>query len=295
MDENGKQGGADQSAWDRGDSVQRAAMLATVLPGSKMDKAKFEQLLAVAETDAQIKLRVLYNAVVSGVQEYGASSIAANLNNWKAAEKELDKYVEALWDKHFQGERVFKNIHAVCKYLTEEGWRVSPATVYNHQKQGKIIPNSSGKFTLSAVEKYIKEANLRKVDGSKPPEEGQSAKSHYEEEILRIKSEHMGHKLELLRGSFVPRDAFERALAQRARLFKSDIESFIRGLAPEMITRIGGDQAKAPDLIEFMLDEFQKVLARYAEAREWTPPEPPAAAAEETRKGDDNGEEDEEE
>ena len=280
----------DQSAWDRANLVQRAAMLGGALPESKMDKEKFEQLLAVAECDAQIKLRVLYNAVVSGVRDYGASSTAANLNNWKSAEKELDKYIEKLWVKHFQGDRVFKNLRAVCAYLTEQGWKISQASVYGHHKAGKIHADSNGHFTLQAVERYISEANLRRIDGSKPADEEPSDKSRYETEILRIKSEQMAHKLDQTKGAYVPRYAFERSLAQRAMLFKSDIEAFIRGMASEMISVSGGSPEKVPDLIEFMLDEFQKILARYAEDREWIPPAAPAGTDDIT----DDGEEDEE-
>jgi hypothetical protein len=291
MAERIKRHNPDQSTWDRADLVQRAALLAGALPESKMDKEKFEQLLQVADTDAQIKLRILYNAVVSGITEYGTAGTAANLNNWKSAEKELDKYIEKLWAKHFQGERSFPNIPAVVRYLDEQGWKISQASVYNHQRAGKIKPNVKGEFPLSAVERYIVEANLRRVDGSKSPmgdSADESKKSQYETEILRVKSLQVAHAFEIKKGSYVPRDAFEHALAQRAALFKSDLEAFIRCQAGEMISLVSGSSEKIPDLIDYMLDQFEKCLGRYAEDREWAPPTVAMEAPEE-------GPEDEEE
>ena len=284
--------GGDQSAWDRASILQRAALLAGALPESKMDKGKFEQLLQVADTDAQIKLRILYNAVVSGIKEYGAAGTSANLNNWKSAEKELDKYIEKLWAKHFQGEQSFPNIRAVVRHLEENGYKISQSSVYNHQKAGKIKPNSKGEYTLSAVEHYIAEANLRRIDGTKPnDDQEQSEKSKYETDVLRLKAAQMEHKLEVMRGSYVPKFEFERALAQRATLIKSDHDAFSRSKAGEIIALVNGDLEKTPDLIEYLLDQFEQFLGRYAEDREWRTAQPDEVEAEIDGTDDEEGEE----
>jgi hypothetical protein len=282
------------TVWDSADPIQRAVLLAGALPESKMDKAKHEQLLKVADADAQIKLRILYNAVASGIREYGADSKAANLNNWRSAEKELDKYIGKLREKHFQGERTFPNIPAVIRYLEEQGWKISQATLYNHRKAGKLKPNSTGQFPLSVVERYIIEANLHRIDGSVAQDEASGVdidrKRRAEAEISEYDARIKKIKAETAEGKYIERYEYERSLAQRAALLKSDIDAFIRGTADEMIRLVDGDPEKTPDLIEHMLNQFQRCLGRYAEEREFAVPSASSASSAKTVEGDNEGE-----
>jgi ABC-type uncharacterized transport system substrate-binding protein len=61
--------------WDDADSIQRAAMVWSVLPPSsaksirRMDQSKLNKLLEVADQQDQVKLKNLYNPVINCIRD----------------------------------------------------------------------------------------------------------------------------------------------------------------------------------------------------------------------------------
>ena len=170
-----------------------------------------------------------------------------------------------------------KNILEVVEYLKADGWKVSKSAVYRHRDQGKIATGGDGLFLMADVERYARDW-LKRLDGSggkrandiDPVE--QREKKAAEARKVAAQAEHWEIKTRILRGEYVERVAFERALARRAAVFKSDIENFIRNYAGEMIALAKGDATRTPDVIEFWLNESEKWLARYAEQQEFELP-----------------------
>lgn len=267
-----------KDSWGGADISRRVQLLCKVLPNKQMDESKLKNLLEIADEPDQIKLKVLYNAVIKGVNEYNKNSSQIKLRNWKSAEKELDLYVDKLWTKYIDKEQTFPNLLAVIKYLKEQNWKLSRSMAYKHRDDGKIKSQPNGTYRLSDVNKYIVVGQLKKTDGSNPGntlEKFQEEKIQTELDISKEKLEHLQLKNKVAKGMYVPKDAFERELAQRAIVFKSDVESFCRSKAADIINLTGGEKDRIPDLIEYMLGESATWLNRYAADREFVVPAAP--------------------
>jgi hypothetical protein len=259
-----------------------------------MDEAKLKNLLEIADEADQVKLKVLYNAVIRGVNEYNKNSSQIKLKNWKSAEKELDAYIDTLWAKYIDHERTFPNLLAVIDYLKINNWKIAKSRAYEHQKEGKIKPQANGTFRLSDVEKYaathLKRSDGKTASGSLEKYAEEKARVELDKEKEKLKQ--IQHKNKMADGLFVPREAFEQELAKRAAVIKSDVENFIRGGAEKIIALVGGDPAKAPALIEHQLDASADWLNRYAGDKEFKVPAPVAAAAAAALQDDQDDEDD---
>jgi hypothetical protein len=125
---------------------ERAAMILGVLTGKRMDQDKFSKLLEVSDSSTQLKLRVLHNAIIQCMRDYQTDRSRAKLNDWKAAEKTLEEFIDSLWKQHFQEDEekpeeqpeTLPNLLAVVDYLGKQGWSIKKSAVYKHQKEGKI-------------------------------------------------------------------------------------------------------------------------------------------------------------
>lgn len=183
-------------------------------------------------------------------------------------------------DKNNAVSESFSNVADVHKYLKAHGWKIGKTQVYQHVEAKKIKRGDDGKFLISSIDKYALKY-LRRLDGSKPSKD--LAKIQERRYAAELRDTEAGAamkemKLSLLKGEYVEKGEFERALAQRAAVFKNDLESFIHGQAAGIINLVGGTPDKTPDLIEFMLDRTAEWLNRYADEREFTVPAPASAA-----------------
>lgn len=267
---------------------QRVRMLCRALPDRKMDQTKLKKLLETANAQDQVKLKVLHNAVVKCIRDYQADSVSAKLKDWKSAEGALDAFIDTLWAEHFAEGQTLPNLMAVVDYLNGRGWKIRKSAAYKHHKEGKIRPQSNGAYRITDVEKYAA-TFLKRLDGGK---EGvldayQNEKQAAETEKLKAQARHWGMKAGILEGLYVEKGLFERELAKRAAVFKNDIENFCRAQAAGIINVVAGDAARTPDLIEYMLDQAENWLDRYAEEKEFRIPPPPAAETEKDDLGED--------
>jgi hypothetical protein len=167
------------------------------------------------------------------------------------------------------------SILPVVEYLAAKGWKIKKSSAYKHVQQGKIRPGKDGLFYIKDVEKYARTFLKRIETGQKMSvtlETMQKKRLKAETEKLEAQAKHWTVKAKVSEGSFVDRHAFELALAQRAAVFKNDIESFIRGNAEKIIILAGGNANKTPDVIEYMMDKAAEWLNRYADEREFAVP-----------------------
>lgn len=236
-----------------------------------MDKERFDTLLEKVNEQERITLTVLYNSVGKCLKQVNASNTAASINDWKKSEAAYDDTFKKLWAKYY--EPTLPNILAVVSYLKEVGWKAAKSTCYNHRKAGILRPESDGTFKTSTVDQYAA-LHLTRLDGRSDEDPERLA-----EETHRIRNrkenaqaEHWELKTKIAQGLYVPKDAFERNLAQRAMIFKADAESFCRSQAGVIVELVGGETDKTPDLIEYMLSAVAGWLNRYAADREFTIP-----------------------
>jgi hypothetical protein len=164
---------------------------------------------------------------------------------------------------------------AVVADLKAEGWKVGKSSVFAHAKQGKLRSREDGAFHEKDVKKYAR-TFLKRLDPStmQPAaiEKLQNRKVAAETKKLEAQASHWQLRAEIESGRFVPREAFEMALAQRASLFKNDIEYFCRESAPQIIHFVNGDISKVSDFIEYLLNKTADWLSCYSEDKEWEVP-----------------------
>lgn len=183
----------------------------------------------------------------------------------------------------------FSNILEVVEFLESRRWKIKKSSAYEHARQRKLRPQKDGLYYQKDVEKYAR-AYLKKRDDPAAPsgprglESIQERRNAAEARKIEAQADHWELKSKTASGMYVERGSFERALAQRAMLFKIDLEVFARAQPPEIIRLVGGDPEKTPDLIEFMLGQVASFLARYAEDREFVIPS--AAPAESNESSD---------
>lgn len=168
----------------------------------------------------------------------------------------------------------FRNVKEVAAYLHDAGYKVSRATVYNHRSQGKLVPDQDGGFTVKAVDRYVKSwldkvAPVSSLDLAKMQDEKKTA----EAKKLEAQAKHWEIKTNILEEKYIEKSVYERDLANRAMLLKSDGDNFFRSMAAEIVSMVDGDIELVADLIEFCLKKWESFLGRYSENREFEVPE----------------------
>lgn len=167
-----------------------------------------------------------------------------------------------------------QNPKKIAEYLQEAGYKVSPSTVYKHREEGRIPMQKNGSFRIEDVDRYAA-MHLRRLDGNKPSEDLdklQRDKLEAETAKARAQAEHWEMKTRIERGQFIDKELFDGELAARAAIFKNDLETFFRAQAPQIISLVGGDGNKAPDLIDLCLERLEVCLGRYAQKKTWRVP-----------------------
>jgi hypothetical protein len=159
------------------------------------------------------------------------------------------------------------NLRAGFRYLCTQGWKLSEKTIYLHRDEGKLKPGRDGTYSTSALDRYARRY-LRRLDGSGGVEEESESPSAKDEAEIRLRTaraNYMELRQKILADQYVPADEFERALAARASVFKSDLQNFAHGKAQDILTLVNGDQALVPDLIQCLWCEFENIMARYSD------------------------------
>ena len=169
-----------------------------------------------------------------------------------------------------------RSLRAVQHYLKTKGYNCT-TQIYTHAKEGKLKSHSEGGYTVQAALSYAKaflerlpeekKKNLKPLAPAAPmgPDKVTMAKRVAEAKKLAAQARLYERKAQIQEGEWVRADTLEKALAQRAAIFKSDIENFIRSNASEMCHIVEGDDMRIPDLISFWLERFEILLGRYAQ------------------------------
>jgi Asp-tRNA(Asn)/Glu-tRNA(Gln) amidotransferase A subunit family amidase len=233
---------------------------------------KIKKLLDVVDAREKGELSLLHNAVVQTINAYKSDPTSLNKKNWDSAADGLDKIVDKLWSKYFPGESkdlVLKNIPAVVQYLFDAGWKISTSSAYKHRKSGKISPRRDGSYYISDVEKYAKRWLEPKSGPGMSIEVLQRERAEADLQKTRAQAQHWETKTRLELGELVSREEWDRELASRARIFRSDIENFIRSEAGELIRMVEGNADKTPVMIDYYLRAVELWLNRYSQPRDW--------------------------
>jgi hypothetical protein len=252
--------------WEKQNIQKKAELVCMAIPGAGIDQKKIKQLLEVVNEQDEIKLKVLYNGVISSLQAYQKDSTAANLKNWKSAEKSLKDFVATLSGLYIEAEKTFPNLLTVIKHLKDNGWKAGKSSIYEDKRKGKIKPREDGLFYLKDVEKYAFD-HLKRLDGKKAGdlnEQLQEAKLRAEIKKTEAQAVHWEARAKASSEKYITLDFHNSEVAARASLFSTDLDNFFRSQAAGIVDLVGGNPDKIPDLIDFCLSEKEKMLARYS-------------------------------
>jgi hypothetical protein len=217
-----------------------------------------------------------YHTMLSRISK-GESLTSSELKAFDVLERELRALDEGS-EKHTVSGPSLPNILAVVEYLERLGWKIKKSAAYKHRSEGKLRPTQTGTYLITEVDRYAT-THLRKLDGTtrtglttnpQDNDDIQANKMALEVRHLSAKVSHQELKNDILLGKFVPKDLFERELAARAAVFKTDIENFARSQASGIIALVAGDLKKISELIDFILSQGETWLARYTESQEFT-------------------------
>jgi hypothetical protein len=236
-----------------------------------MEKAEFIKLLELATEAEQVKLKILYEAMIDGMKAYRQRYSQQNLKEWQAAEKALVDYATEIKTRAGAAEKTFDNLKAVIDFLQERYPDVSQSTVYSHQKKELIKARSDGKFHLADVEQYAR-YYLKKLDYDP---ESIDLDPDYEKRLAETKkakaqATHWETRTAIITGKYKESSVVDAELAKKAALLKNSLFNFIRTYTAELCVILEGSQLKIPEAIDFGLEHAEKWLDQYAAPIEWT-------------------------
>ena len=236
-----------------------------------MDKASFEQLIAGQPQDVKAKGVLLFNGVLQCMKALKGDYTDSRMKNFKAAEAAYKEFVDSI-NSTPTNEKTFTGIPAVVEYLHGQGWKMSLRTGYNHRDKKLLLPRKDGKYYQSDVDRYALSGYLQRLDGIKQEitdkdierkTKAEADSSEYDARIKRIKAE-------AIEGKYVGRERFEDELSAQALAFRNSIQTYIHSQAEEIVSFVGGDVSRIPDLIEFMLSRADEHFVKCAEQMELT-------------------------
>lgn len=156
----------------------------------------------------------------------------------------------------------FKNTLEVLGWLRAEGYKIGKSKIYADAKAG-LLP--VGPCSVADAERYARRARLKRVAAVSAADIDRAVKEKAELEIkhLQLKNAQLEHDLEVARGKYVTREAFEQELAARAVALKQGLVHLARSRAPEIVAvgRERGDEEAAAllqELIEELLDDYAR-------------------------------------
>ena len=235
-----------------------------------MKKEDLEKLIENKPPEIKAKAILLFNGVASGMKNYQTDSSTGNLKNWQAAEEALGAYIAEI-SRGTTGETL-PNTAAVLDHLKEAGWKVTKTSLYRHQSQGKLLPQSDGSYTKYAVEKYAKTFLKQTSTGKRVGEAAdalQQKKLNQDIELQAIKIEREKFNYAKEQGLYIPKDQMEIELATRAGILVAGLKHWVQSNTADWIAAMGGDTKRTGELINLMSRDVDEHINHYASSREY--------------------------
>ncbi len=165
-------------------------------------------------------------------------------------------------------ETIFKSKIAVHRWLEDNGWQISKSQFYDHCRDGLLRPaKADGKYRLKAVERYAS-LHVKKAETGQKENEREEKMREQKLEIA-LQREEVGlererFELEAKQGKFIPRAEFELAIVARAVAFMAHLNHTIQANVPDWIELSGGDQTRAPELVEAISRAVEQRMGDFA-------------------------------
>lgn len=156
----------------------------------------------------------------------------------------------------------------VWRFLRADGWDIGRSRFYDHCRDGLLRPDpATGKYKLSAVEKYAKLHVRLAATGSKLNEKfSRMQEEKLETELKRekVRLEKEIHDLKVRQKKFVPAHEFELAIVARAVAFMAHLNHAVQAGVPDWIDLVDGDQTRAAELVAAVSGVIEQRMSDFA-------------------------------
>jgi len=155
----------------------------------------------------------------------------------------------------------------VLAHLLADGWQVKKQTFYNHCTAGKLMVNRGGVYTKGAVKKYAEKNLIHSSVGVSADQAAINlAAQKTQKEIRRIDiaTKRDEFKFEVERKLYVLKSDVAAELAARAVVLDNGLEYMFQSSLAEMIALVQGDQSRATDLLEYLLEKKDRQMNEFA-------------------------------
>lgn len=163
----------------------------------------------------------------------------------------------------------YKTKKAVLEHLqaSDSGWQISQSQFYAHCKQGLLRPGTDGSYSQKSIDKYAKTWLKQAATGQKLNERldrMQEEKLEHDLRASKFKMEEAEFNLGIRKNKFVPREDFELAIVGRAVAYMAHLNHTVQAEAAEWIDIVGGDQARAPELVQAISRAIEQRMGDFA-------------------------------
>ena len=203
------------------------------------------------------RLHVLQQAVDQAAASVKNKASRENIEAYEAATAALERCRAGQGTAANPGLE-FKTEAAAVDYLVRQGWQIGKSK-FNADVNACLVAKRNGCFYPADLDRYAQAAGLSPRD-IESPAAGTFKEQLQTEQVRKLRMEN-----EIREGQYLPASEVEHMLAARAAVLKRDNEQFWRTSAAKIIRLVGGDETRAPELIELGLEETEDFFARYAE------------------------------
>ena len=151
----------------------------------------------------------------------------------------------------------FKTRAHALRWLKSQGYKISKPHFYRACDNGTLILQPDGSVLMTAIERYIKLAEL-----SQPAAEtvaaaaAADAKSREEIKQLQLKNERLEHELGVMRGKYIEKTEADSYAADLAALLDALPRHILQLNGARYLAAIGADPQKARQLFELFDIDF---------------------------------------
>lgn len=227
-------------------------------------------LIKVVSDSDKMELVMLNNALVAATNNSKKDPSPGNVKEWRKLKADMMDLLDILESKYEISNSdtvIFRTKKSVLEYLLGNGWKISQSQFYDHCKIGLLRPAKGGGYPLKAVVKYA-ELHVKRADTGEKEAEWET-KIREEKLTISLDRERVGLEreqfdLDARRGKYIPRAEFELAIVSRAVAFMAHLNHTVQESVPSWIDLVGGDQGKAPQLVEAISRKIEQRMGDFA-------------------------------
>ena len=153
---------------------------------------------------------------------------------------------------------------AVLRHLQSTGWQIGTTMFYRHTDEGKLARSADGTYSAEAVTTYANNFCRRLSTGKKVSAGIAEQRDRVALERAKVALQKEQRELERLEARTIPVEAAELMVVGRAVAMLSHLRAMVQMHAIDLIHIMGGDPAKAPELIADMQAHIKTHVVSYA-------------------------------